>query len=146
LSRPRKPLAYRLDRYIDRRGPDECWPWQGATVEGYPVIKDEQGKMRYVHRCLYEREIGPIPDELEVDHRCFFRGCCNHTHFEAVTPKVNIHRALHRRPDFICPGLRAVVMADPRSNAARARVYGVSDTTIGRWMRAQSGLRTMYPN
>lgn len=42
-----------------------------------------------VHRYIWEKENGPIPDGLEIDHQCRVRPCCNGDHLRAVTPKVN---------------------------------------------------------
>jgi hypothetical protein len=88
----------RLDRYvIEGRGYDTpCWIWQGTIdkAKGYGSIKID-GKMLKVHRVMYEREVGPIPEGMELDHRCKVRACMNPAHLEPVTGIVNIRRGRH---------------------------------------------------
>jgi hypothetical protein len=35
---------------------------------------------------------GPVPPGKELDHRCRVRLCCEHTHLELVTRRINIER------------------------------------------------------
>ncbi|MCZ6447620.1 MAG: HNH endonuclease signature motif containing protein [Alphaproteobacteria bacterium] len=44
------------------------------------------------HRFSYETLVGPIPEGLILDHLCRVRSCCNPSHSEAVTHRVNILR------------------------------------------------------
>lgn len=75
-----------------RRGPDECWPWAGAVSKnGYGTA----GTAGTAHRIAWEREHGPIPDGLTIDHltdRCTRRDCVNPAHMEPVTRTVNAMR------------------------------------------------------
>lgn len=41
--------AERFWRYVDRRGPDECWDWTGATRDGYGRVWAD-GRMATAHR------------------------------------------------------------------------------------------------
>jgi hypothetical protein len=58
--------------------------------------------MQYAHRAVYEMEVGPIADGLEIDHLCRNRGCVNPAHLEPVTHKENVLRGA------TVPGLNAV--------------------------------------
>lgn len=49
--------------------------------------------MKVVHRVTYETLVGPVPDGLELDHRCLLKLCCNPEHLEAVTHQENVDRA-----------------------------------------------------
>jgi len=49
---------------------------------------------RYVHRFVYEYEVGPIPDDLVLDHLCRVTNCCNPAHLEPVTPAINVERGV----------------------------------------------------
>lgn len=68
-----------------------CWLWTGALSCGYGVIGVNGRSMR-AHRWSYERDKGPIPPELEIDHLCRVKCCVNPDHLEAVTHSVNISR------------------------------------------------------
>jgi hypothetical protein len=68
-----------------------CWEWPRARTLGYGVVWFE-GKLRRVHRIVYEHFVGPIPEGLEPDHLCRNRCCANFEHLELVTRQVNIRR------------------------------------------------------
>lgn len=85
-----RPLAARLWAKVDRREPDECWPWTGKLDEkGYGRLwvgtRAAPGYVR-VHRAVYELEVGPIPDGHDVHHTCVYKPCCNPRHLEAHLP------------------------------------------------------------
>jgi len=74
---------------IEVRGEDECWPWTGAVAKnGYGRIKWDRLSQR-VHRVIYELVIGPIPQDLVIDHECRNRICQNPKHLRAVTHRTN---------------------------------------------------------
>ena len=78
-------------------GPDACWPWLGATVsKGYGSVgvPNGDGTFRTVgaHRAMYEMEVGPIPDGLQIDHLCRNVICVNPAHLEPVTQAENMRR------------------------------------------------------
>jgi hypothetical protein len=92
----RRSLADRFWAKVDRRGPDECWPWTGKhTNWGYGQVK-VNGRTVLVHRVAYELTRGPIPAGLTIDHvkarGCTRRDCVNPAHLEPVTMAVNILR------------------------------------------------------
>lgn len=94
---------------VDRSaGPDACWPWTAAInpTDGYGYIgvgRKGEG-MRGAHRVAYEETYGPVAQGLDVDHTChngtdcpggascIHRRCCNPSHLEAVTHRVNMLR------------------------------------------------------
>ena len=86
------------DRLVRGAAPDDCWLWPGGTNgRGYGIIGVKRGpgegsRMLYVHRVMYEKYVGPIPDGLEIDHLCRVRNCANPTHLEAVTRAENVRR------------------------------------------------------
>lgn len=73
----------RYRQKIDRRGPDECWPWKGATTgNGYGVIRlSHPRRMMYAHRFGWEDANGPIPDGMNVLHHCDNPPCQNPQHW-----------------------------------------------------------------
>ena len=78
---------------VDKRGPDECWPWMGA--------KSRKGYGRYfhmyrdviAHRLSFFIAHGKMPDGV-TDHLCRNRLCVNPAHLEDVTNKENVLRGV----------------------------------------------------
>lgn len=68
----------------------DCWLWKGCVnaKTGYGRVSSK-GRPSLPHRIAYELLRGPIPDGLTIDHLCRVRLCCNPSHMEAVTMKVN---------------------------------------------------------
>lgn len=79
----------------------DCIRWTGAhTPKGYGSVRAD-GKTRALHRVVYELSVGPIPDGLEIDHRCRVRDCVEVTHLEPVTHAENLRR--RKPPPDHCP-------------------------------------------
>lgn len=84
LHTPEDRLAARTTRQGD------CIVWTGGTVGagyGKMVVGD---KIMKVHRYVWERDNGPIPDGMEIDHTCHNRKCVEPSHLRAVTRKQNM--------------------------------------------------------
>lgn len=95
----RKTLEERYWPKVDRRSPDECWPWLAALKgNGYGVIgRGGRGAgYSYAHRVAYELAVGPIPPSMTIDHLCRNRRCCNPSHLEIVTRGENTLRGNSR--------------------------------------------------
>jgi HNH endonuclease len=72
-----------------------CWEWRGKVNRGGygRICVSRAAGDQQVHRIAYETFIGPIPDGMEIDHKCRNRKCCNPDHLEAVTPRENQRRS-----------------------------------------------------
>lgn len=69
-----------------------CHIWTGALFNGYGRAS-VGGRLRAVHRVRYEREVGPIPEGMDLDHfACENRACCNPAHVRPVTRRENLLR------------------------------------------------------
>jgi hypothetical protein len=69
-----------------------CWDWQGSTSDGYGLFGRSDRHVQQAHRYAYEDLVGPIPDELQLDHLCRNRRCVNPDHVEIVTNRINALR------------------------------------------------------
>lgn len=70
-----------------------CWEWQGARHNGgYGQLRVNRVSC-YTHRLAYEWYVGPIPEDMELDHLCRNRICCNPDHLEPVTSAENSRRS-----------------------------------------------------
>lgn len=74
-------------------GPDDCQEWGGniRKADGYGEFCYANTRV-LAHRAAYELNVGPISDELQIDHLCRNRACVRPDHLEAVTQQVNIAR------------------------------------------------------
>jgi hypothetical protein len=90
-------LAERLAARVDRRGPDECWPWtRGRSAGGYGQMWHD-GRVQYAHRLVVIAERGPIAPGLEVRHSCDVPACCNPAHLLVGTHAENMRDMAERR-------------------------------------------------
>lgn len=95
--------------YVDRRGPDECWPWTGGTCHASPYspqIRYGIFRIRKVmfkaHRVAYVIQNGQFPASLTIDH-CLRLGCTNSlcmngAHLEPATQTEQVARRRRHGP------------------------------------------------
>lgn len=102
--RARLPLSERLWKHIEKRGPDECWPWVGKSrLSGYGYIgRGGRGTGKLLsHRAVWEVTFGPIPEGdgyhgTVVMHTCDNRLCCNPAHLRLGSQTDNIYDMIEK--------------------------------------------------
>lgn len=101
-----RPLGERLRERVDKRGPDECWPWIGAANReggyGYLSTGGRGGRKVYAHRVAWELANGrPVPDGMVVRHSCDNPPCCNPAHLSIGTMLDNANDMLTRHGHYM---------------------------------------------
>lgn len=73
-----------------------CWLWMGGVdIGGYGYFHLSNPKrLRKAHRIAYLLLVGPIPENLCLDHKCRVRSCVNPTHLDVVTIGENLARGV----------------------------------------------------
>lgn len=117
-----------------------CWLWLGYTDSvGYGMICLGGKKGVRAHRLSYEMAHGPVPEGLDVLHRCDTRSCVNPDHLFAGTHAQNMEDM--RKKGRVAHGeghVRARLTADQvmqircstRTSRDLAREFGVNQSTI----------------
>lgn len=103
---------------VDRSG--ACWRWLGAkSGKGYGKVRVGRGRVD-VHRLVYALVNGPIPDGLQVLHRCDNPICCRPDHLFLGTQSDNMQdmlakgRNFHQtRPERLARGARNGAYTQP---------------------------------
>jgi hypothetical protein len=121
--------------------PSGCWEWTKArSGAGYGQLWDGE-RVVYVHRLVYEQACGPIPEGMEVCHRCDNPPCRRLDHLFLGTHKQNFEDAAAKGRVGGPPGERCgaakltdaqvrAIRADPRTNRVVCVDYGISSRNV----------------
>ena len=143
---------------VERRGPNECWPWLGYIEDGYGRYFDGS-KMRGAHELALEWTTGERRlAHLDTCHSCNNPACCNPSHLRFDTRRSNMRDAVVagtaprlKLTDEQVVELRLSAAAGAEGRRLAER-YGVSAALVsgivaGRRRRAAGGpIRTSHGN
>jgi hypothetical protein len=90
-ERPLRPKqSTRVGWVVSENG---CHIWCGyKDKKGYGRVQFK-GRVQFAHRARYIREVGPIPEGMDLDHfACETPACCNPAHVRPVTRRENVLR------------------------------------------------------
>lgn len=114
------------DWLVDENG---CWIWQKTTgTYGYglaPQLRDRPRQQ--AHRYVWEKERGPIPPGMVLNHLCRVPACVNPDHLEVVTQARN---ARHGRATKLTWEAVEEIRTPGAGLREMAEKYGVSIGTI----------------
>lgn len=131
--------------FVDKRGDDECWLWQGPTdKKGYGVFWRRPRKEVLAHRRMMRLVHGDIPDGMCVCHSCDVPLCVNPAHLWFGTKRENTadrDRKLRQARGEQNKGggkltsaqvleIRALIAAGHK-RCGIAAAYGISDGMVG---------------
>lgn len=137
---PITDLAVRFWAGVDRSSSDGCWPWQRArrNSQGHGGVWDGK-RWTHAHRVAYALTNGPIPDGMEVCHRCDNPPCCRPDHLFLGTHAENMDdMKAKRRNGRVSADIEAralALLAAGSSQRETAASLGLTKSTIARIAR-----------
>lgn len=96
---PKATIEERFWSKVDRREADQCWPWLGSQDGrryGQMSSGPGGGSPIKAHRVSWIIANGPIPEGMNILHRCDNPPCVNPNHLLPGTQKQNIQDASER--------------------------------------------------
>lgn len=117
-------VAQKVWSLIDKRGPDECWPWIGTGTCGeYGTIRiGASFKNRFLTtRVLWKITHNEDPGDLCVLHKCDLPKCCNPRHHFLGTRGDN-NRDRHAKGRTVLWKKRAVGTRNARAKLNEEKV------------------------
>lgn len=94
-----------------------CWIWMGGrNPRGYGIACHNHTKNGLAHRRSWELYKGPIPEGMQVGHKCNVYACVNPEHL-FLAPHLKIHRH-HSR-----------VKGPPQRKLTEAQVFEILTTS-----------------
>lgn len=93
--RPQPPIRDRFEAKIERIPESGCWLWTGAGSDRYGHFRFNK-RFSLAHRASYAMFVGPVPDDMEVCHKCDVGWCVNPAHLFLGTHQENMQDAARK--------------------------------------------------
>ena len=105
-----------------------CWIWLNyRNRDGYGRIGGAPA-----HCVMYKERVGPIPEGLQLDHKCKVRPCVNPEHLEPVTTVENTRRGKNVKLSMReAKEIRDLVKCGLFRHREIGRFYGISRPNVG---------------
>lgn len=145
---------------VERRAPNECWPWTAGTTEhGYGRMSAAGHLNLKAPRVAFALAIGVSPGRFDVCHQCDNPACCNPEHLflgkavdnarDAVAKGRNVKPPVHKgnrhpRARLSAEAVHIIREGDLPSTTLAAH-FGVSQRHINR-VRSGEGWSTSDEN
>lgn len=130
---------------VNKSGPNNCWIWTGPSMGRYGGF----GRREYAHRASWRINNGPIPDGMQVLHKCDITICVNPLHLYLGSQADNIHDIMSRHPGVQYRGSRLgskkiLEMIDlyklgTYNQRELADIYGISDSQVWALINSYNG-------
>ena len=147
IHRPQviRSLEERFWDKVDRRGPDECWPWMGVRIPaGYGQLWHE-GRHRPATHIALLLDGRPVPPDMAACHHCDNPPCVNPVHLfvgsyaENTKDSYRKGRSISptlRRPDCLVRGEKS-----PHAKLTAAAVREIRECAVAGELHRKMALR-----
>jgi hypothetical protein len=135
----RRKLRNKVRYFKNERGCYVCTS-HPLDEDGYPIVYIPPNTTIRLHRLIYMKYHGPVPEGMIVRHKCDNRLCVNPEHLELGTKNDNVQDAVARNRQakgnkiwsskLTEKEVQEIIKDDKHSYGELARRYGVSKTTI----------------
>lgn len=135
VSRKPVPLEVRFWKFVDKRGPDECWPWIGSkNQDGYGTISQDFGVRPQLRATHVSMALDGRPREGDNHglHSCDNPPCVNPAHLRWGTPMDNSKDKHQRRRNVVLFGVGHGCAKLNDDNVRYIRSCGKSGADLGR--------------
>jgi hypothetical protein len=140
----RKPLKERFEEKVMPEPNTGCWLWMGKVcTNGYGEFWPKPDVAEQAHRTAWILYVGPIPEGMNVLHKCDTRSCVNPLHLFLGTQKDNMQDCVKKgrfrggpnantdhRPSPLTESQVLAIRADTRPKRLIAREYGIDPKTV----------------
>lgn len=147
-------ISVRFWSKVDKRSPDECWPWTGHCVPGgygnfrHGSTLDGTRRKTNAHRMAWTLAFGEPAAGMFVMHGCDNRACCNPAHLRLGTHADNMRDMVSKGRSLRGERHYASKIADAdretavsralggMTQAAVASLHGISRSRVGQLVAA----------